>query len=144
MELSYLIDDLTRSLMRKVCIEVGPALGRRPDLRISFNFAGKLFSEPSIVKDVRDIFVSSPIIFSQVVLEVTERDPIENFTETRQTIADLQGLGVCIAIDDVGIGHSHLSYISRNSSRCGPTAPTSPRRTASYCTPRWTRAPRRM
>src|SRR5690348_18484288 len=52
MESSDLIDDLTRHLMRKVCTEVGPALGRRPDLIISFNFAGKLFSEPSIVKDV--------------------------------------------------------------------------------------------
>jgi len=111
MESSDLIDDLTRHLMRKVCTEVGPALGRRPDLRISFNFAGKLFSEPSIVKDVRNIFVDSPIKFSQVVLEVTERDPIENFTETRQTIAALQGLGVRIAIDDVGTGHSGLSYM---------------------------------
>ena len=111
MESSDLIDDLTRSLMRMVCTEVGPAFGRRPDLRISFNFAGKLFSEPSIVKDVRDIFVRSPIKFSQVVLEVTERDPIENFTETRQTIAALQGLGVRIAIDDVGTGHSGLSYM---------------------------------
>jgi sensor c-di-GMP phosphodiesterase-like protein len=111
MEQSDLIDDLTRRLMRKVCTEVGPALGRRPDLRISFNFAGKLFSEPSIVKDVRSIFVDSPIKFSQVVLEVTERDPIENFTETRQTIAALQGLGFRIAIDDVGTGHSGLSYM---------------------------------
>jgi sensor c-di-GMP phosphodiesterase-like protein len=111
MESSELIDDLTRRLMRKVCTEVGPALGRRPDLRISFNFAGKLFSEPSIVKDVRNIFVDSPIKFSQVVLEVTERDPIENFTETRQTIAALQGLGIRIAIDDVGTGHSGLSYM---------------------------------
>jgi sensor c-di-GMP phosphodiesterase-like protein len=111
MESSDLIDDLTRSLMRKVCAEVGPALGRRPDLKISFNFAGKLFSEPSIVKDVRNIFASSPIKFSQVVLEVTERDPIENFTETRQTIAALQGLGIRIAIDDVGTGHSGLSYM---------------------------------
>jgi len=111
MESSGLIDDLTRNLMRKVCTEVGPALGRRPDLRISFNFAGKLFSEPSIVNDVRNIFVDSPIKFSQVVLEVTERDPIENFTETRQTIAALQGLGVRIAIDDVGTGHSGLSYM---------------------------------
>jgi EAL domain-containing protein (putative c-di-GMP-specific phosphodiesterase class I) len=63
------------------------------------------------VKDVRNIFASSPIKFSQVVLEVTERDPIENFTETRQTIAALQGLGVRIAIDDVGTGHSGLSYM---------------------------------
>lgn len=111
MESSDLIDDLTRRLMRKACTEVGPALGRRPDLRISFNFAGKLFSQPSIVKDVRNIFVNTPIKFSQVVLEVTERDPIENFTETRRTIAALQGLGVRIAIDDVGTGHSGLSYM---------------------------------
>ena len=61
--------------------------------------------------DVRNIFANSPIKFSQVVLEVTERDPIENFTETRQIIAALQGLGVRIAIDDVGTGHSGLSYM---------------------------------
>jgi sensor c-di-GMP phosphodiesterase-like protein len=111
MESSGLIDDLTRSLMRKACAEIGSSFGRRPDLRVSFNFAGKLFSEPSIVKDVRSIFANSPIKFSQVVLEVTERDPIENFTETRQTIAALQGLGIRIAIDDVGTGHSGLSYM---------------------------------
>ncbi len=111
MESSDLIHDLTRHLMQKVCIEAGPAIGRRLDLKISFNFAGKLFSEPTIVKDVRDIFANSPIRFSQVVLEVTERDPIENFTETRQIIAALQGLGVRIAIDDVGTGHSGLSYM---------------------------------
>jgi EAL domain-containing protein (putative c-di-GMP-specific phosphodiesterase class I) len=97
--------------MQKVCEEAGASIGRRPDLKISFNFAGKLFSEPTIVKDVRNIFTSSPIKFSQVVLEVTERDPIENFTETRQIIAALQGLGVRIAIDDVGTGHSGLSYM---------------------------------
>jgi sensor c-di-GMP phosphodiesterase-like protein len=111
MESSGFIRDLTRNLMQKVCEEAGASIGRRPDLRISFNFAGKLFSEPTIVKDVRNIFASSPIKFSQVVLEVTERDPIENFTETRQTIAALQGLGVRIAIDDVGTGHSGLSYM---------------------------------
>ena len=45
------------------------------------------------------------------MLELTERDPIENFTETRQVIAALQGMGVRIAIDDVGTGHSGLSYM---------------------------------
>jgi sensor c-di-GMP phosphodiesterase-like protein len=111
MESSGLIRDLTRSLMQAVCVEAGAAIGRRPDMRISFNFAGKLFSEPTIVNDVRNIFAKSQIKFSQVVLEVTERDPIENFTETRQIIAALQGLGVRIAIDDVGTGHSGLSYM---------------------------------
>src|SRR6185437_4801331 len=110
-ESSGLIRAMTRDLMRRVCIEAGEALGRRPTLKISFNFAGQLFRDESIVKDVRNIFSRSPIRLSQVVLELTERDPIENFTATRQTIAALQGLGVRIAIDDVGTGHSGLSYM---------------------------------
>jgi len=110
-ESSGLIRDLTRDLMRRVCTEAGRAIGRRPALKISFNLAGQLFSDQSIVNDVRKIFANSPIKLSQVVLEVTERDPIENFTEARQTIAALQGLGVRIAIDDVGTGHNGLSYM---------------------------------
>ena len=110
-ESSGLIREMTRDLMRRVCAESGTAIGCRPALKISFNFAGQLFGDEKIVKDVRNIFSASPIKLSQVVLEVTERDPIENFTATRQTIAALQGLGVRIAIDDVGTGHSGLSYM---------------------------------
>jgi sensor c-di-GMP phosphodiesterase-like protein len=110
-ESSGLIRAMTRDLMRRTCAEAGEAIGRRPSLKISFNFAGKLFSDDSIVKEVRKIFTGSPIKLAQVVLEVTERDPIENFTEARQAIAALQGLGVRIAIDDVGTGHSGLSYM---------------------------------
>ncbi|HEX5211308.1 MAG TPA: EAL domain-containing protein [Pseudolabrys sp.] len=110
-ESSGLIRDMTRDLMRRVCVEAGSAIGLRPGMKISFNLAGQLFSDETIVNDVRKIFVGSPIKFSQVVLEVTERDPIENFTATRQTIAAFQGLGMRIAIDDVGTGHSGLSYM---------------------------------
>jgi sensor c-di-GMP phosphodiesterase-like protein len=110
-ESSGLIHEMTRDLMRRVCAEAGRSIGRRPALKISFNFAGKLFGDEAIVKDVRKIFSNSPIKLTQVVLEVTERDPIENFTQARQTIAALQGLGVRIAIDDVGTGHSGLSYM---------------------------------
>ena len=110
-ESSGLIREMTRDLMRRVCVEAGSAIGRRPALKISVNFAGQLFGDETIVKDVQKIFSRSPIKLSQVVLEVTERDPIENFTATRQNIAAFQGLGVRIAIDDVGTGHSGLSYM---------------------------------
>jgi sensor c-di-GMP phosphodiesterase-like protein len=110
-ESSGLIREMTFDLMRRVCVEAGEAIGRRPALKVSFNFAGMLFSDESIVEGVRNTFFASPIKLSQVVLEVTERDSIENFTLTRQVIAGLQGLGVRIAIDDVGTGHSGLSYM---------------------------------
>ncbi len=63
------------------------------------------------MQDIRAIFKKSPIKLSQLVLEVTERQEIENLTETRRVIAALQGLGIKIAIDDVGTGHSGLSYM---------------------------------
>jgi sensor c-di-GMP phosphodiesterase-like protein len=110
-ESSGLIHALTRDLMRRVCSEVGSEMGSRPALKISFNFAAKLLADETIVKDVRKVFVNAPIKFSQVVIEVTERDPIENFAEVRKVIAALQALGVRIAIDDVGTGHSGLSYM---------------------------------
>jgi EAL domain-containing protein (putative c-di-GMP-specific phosphodiesterase class I) len=110
-ESSGLILEMTRDLMRRACAEAGPVIGLRPGMKIAFNFAGQLFSNESIVKDVRNIFFGSQIKLSQVVLELTERDPIKNFTETRQIIAALQELGVRIAIDDVGTGHSGLSYM---------------------------------
>jgi sensor c-di-GMP phosphodiesterase-like protein len=110
-ETSGLILPLTRSLMRRVCTEAGTVIGSRPSLKISFNFAAQLFRSDAIVKDVRNIFAASPIDLSQVVLELTERDQIEDLTETRRVIAAMQGIGVRIAIDDVGTGHSGLSYM---------------------------------
>jgi sensor c-di-GMP phosphodiesterase-like protein len=110
-ESSGLIVELTRALMRRVCREVGAAMGLRPHLKIGFNLTARHFADEGIVEDVRRIFKKSPLRMSQIVLEVTERDPIANLSETRRVVAALQGLGVRVAIDDVGSGHSGLSYM---------------------------------
>jgi sensor c-di-GMP phosphodiesterase-like protein len=111
LESTGLIIDVTRALMRRARDEVGAAYGSRPLLRLSFNLAAAHFADETIVRDVRDLFENSPIRLNQVVLEVTERQPLENLTETRRIIAALQGLGAIVAIDDVGTGHSGLSYM---------------------------------
>ena len=110
-ESSGLIIELTRSLMRATLKEAGAALGKRPHVTIGFNLTARHFASEDIVADMRSIFKRSPLKMSQVVLEVTERQPIENLTETRRVIAALQGLGCKVAIDDVGTGHSGLSYM---------------------------------
>jgi sensor c-di-GMP phosphodiesterase-like protein len=97
-ESSGLIIELTRNLMQRVCQEAGALTARH-------------FSDDQIVDDVRRIFKKSKLRLSQIVLEVTERQPLDNLTDTRRVIAALQGLGVRIAIDDVGTGHSGLSYM---------------------------------
>jgi sensor c-di-GMP phosphodiesterase-like protein len=110
-ESSGIILDITRALMRRVCQEMGPAFAARPHLKVGFNLAARHFQDDSIVRDIRDIFGRGPVRLSQVVLELTERQPIENLAETRQLLATLQELGVRMALDDVGTGHSGLSYI---------------------------------
>jgi sensor c-di-GMP phosphodiesterase-like protein len=110
-ESSGIILDMTRALMKRVREEVGPALAAREHLKVCFNLAARHFEDDSIVRDVRDIFGRGPVRLSQVVLELTERQPIENLAETRRLITMLQALGVRMALDDVGTGHNGLSYI---------------------------------
>jgi sensor c-di-GMP phosphodiesterase-like protein len=110
-ESSGLILDLTRTLMRQVCAEAGAAIGARPDFRIGFNLSARHFVDEEIVEDVRSIFTPSPIALPQVLLEVTERQALENLDVARRVIAALQRLGVQVGIDDLGTGHSGLSYM---------------------------------
>jgi sensor c-di-GMP phosphodiesterase-like protein len=110
-ESSGLIIELTRALMRRVCAEAGVAIGARPDFRIGFNLSARHFADEKVVEDVRSIFASSPIALDQVLLEVTERQALDNLAMARKVIAALQGLGVHVGIDDLGTGHSGLSYM---------------------------------
>jgi sensor c-di-GMP phosphodiesterase-like protein len=110
-ESSGLIVEMTHSMMRHVIAEVGEACAARPKLRFSFNMTAQHFANERIVRDLRTTFERSPIRYSQIILEVTERQPLENLSRTRRVIAALQDLGVRVAIDDVGTGHGGLSYI---------------------------------
>lgn len=111
LEQSGLIMAMTRKLMLRVRDEVGAAYAARPHLTISFNITAQHFAREGLVEEVQQMFASGPLRLSQVVLELTERQPLHNLTATRRVIAALQGLGCRVALDDVGTGHSGLSSI---------------------------------
>jgi sensor c-di-GMP phosphodiesterase-like protein len=110
-ESTGLIVPITRALMRHVCAQAGAAISRRPHFCIGFNLAARHFNDETVVEDVRAIVGASPIALNQVLFEVTERQPLDNLTMARRVIASLQGLGVRVGIDDLGTGHSGLSYM---------------------------------
>jgi sensor c-di-GMP phosphodiesterase-like protein len=111
LESGGLVLEFTRKLMRRVKKEIGDAVGRRPALAIAFNVAPQHFDDALILHDVATIFDGSGVRLSQIVLELTERNEVANLTSMRRTIAALQRVGCKVAIDDVGTGHSGLSYI---------------------------------
>ena len=110
-ESTGLIVELTRGLMRRVCAEAGSAIAARPNFKIGFNLSARHFTDETIIKDVASIFGGSPVPLSQLLLEVTERQPLDDLTTARRVIGSLQGLGVHVGIDDLGTGHSGLSYM---------------------------------
>ena len=110
-ESSGLIMEMTRTLMVAARDELGPALGLRPRVKIGFNLTAHHFEGEKIVEEVRAIFAASPIRLSQLVFELTERQPLEDLDLARRVIAALQELGCKVAIDDVGTGHGGLSYM---------------------------------
>ena len=111
LESSGLVLEFTRKLMRRVRKELADAVGQRPHMAIAFNVAPRHFDDALILHDVATIFDGSGIRLSQLVLELTERHEVADLTNMRRTIAALQRVGCKVAIDDVGTGHSGLSYI---------------------------------
>jgi sensor c-di-GMP phosphodiesterase-like protein len=105
------IFEITRSLMAHARDELGPAYSARPHLKVSFNLVADHFADMKIVSDMKDIFESGQLRMDQIVLEVTERQPLPNLGEARVIIAKLQELGIRIALDDVGTGHGGMSYL---------------------------------
>jgi sensor c-di-GMP phosphodiesterase-like protein len=110
-ESSGLILPMTRALMIAVRDEFGEVLARHPQVKFSFNLTARHFENDHIVGEVKEIFGASLIQLSQLIFEITEREPLENLEMARRVIEELQDLGCGVAIDDVGTGHGGLSYM---------------------------------
>ncbi|WP_208977718.1 EAL domain-containing protein [Labrenzia sp. 011] len=107
------IFEMTRHMMRVAVEEVGELYGDNPDLKLSINLFAGHFRDREIVSDIKAIFEKSRISYQQIVVEVTERHPLEDMELARKIIAELQALGVRVALDDVGTGHGGMAYLQK-------------------------------
>jgi sensor c-di-GMP phosphodiesterase-like protein len=110
-ERSGFIFPLTLSVMRQAAAELGPSYLARPELKCGFNLCAAHFRDETIISDVVAIFGNADLKLSQVLLEVTERDPLPDMDVARAIIARFQEMGVRVALDDVGTGHGGMSYL---------------------------------
>jgi EAL domain-containing protein (putative c-di-GMP-specific phosphodiesterase class I) len=110
-EITGLAIPMTLSLMQQVKGDLGDLCVEMPETKISINLFEGHFRDGSIVEDVQAIFGGSSIAFRQLVFEITERRPLANSMTATSVIAGLHALGVRLAMDDVGTGHSNLAYM---------------------------------
>jgi sensor c-di-GMP phosphodiesterase-like protein len=102
---------MTRSLMRTVVRDVEQAYAGRRGLKVAINLFNHHFTNLDIIQDVEEIFGPSKIAYSQLVLEITERAPLESVSQAKVIMRKLQRLGCRLALDDAGTGHGGLAYL---------------------------------
>lgn len=107
-----LIVPLTQSLMNQVARQMNAIASKLPEgFHIGINFSASHIISPTFVDEClnyRDSFTRRDL---NLVLEVTEREPLNVDESLVQRLNILHENGFVIALDDFGTGYSGLSYL---------------------------------
>lgn len=111
-EKSGLIVPLTRSLMNQVVANMNAISSKLPEgFHVGINFSASHISAPTFVDECMKYKNSFKRHDLNLVIEVTEREPLDIDEHLVQTLNVLHENGFAIALDDFGTGYSGLSYL---------------------------------
>jgi sensor c-di-GMP phosphodiesterase-like protein len=107
------IEPMTWQILSTALNELQPLLRQNKRFKISVNIAPHHMLAAGFVDTLRKTVAATRVSARQVVLELTEREEMEDLSRAAAIVAELCSFGFKVAIDDVGIGHSGLSYIQK-------------------------------
>ena len=109
-----LIVPMTSLIMGEVCQGLAAEQGRLPDgFHISFNISAAHCRDDSLLEDCRRFLSHFAPGKVTLVLELTERELLVADPHTLSLFRQLDELGVKLAMDDFGTGHSSLVYLQQ-------------------------------
>jgi len=111
-EKSGLIIPLTQSLMRQVAAHMNSISKLLPEgFHVGINFSASHIDASTFVEEClhyKRSFIRQDL---NLVIEVTEREPLHIDEHLVKTLNELHEIGFAIALDDFGTGYSGLSYL---------------------------------
>lgn len=111
-EKSGLIVPLTQSLMAQVAANMNLIASKLPEgFHVGINYSASHICTPTFVEEClkyKDSFTRHDL---NLVIELTEREPLDINDHLAQTLNRLHENGFAIALDDFGTGYSGLSYL---------------------------------
>jgi len=84
-----------------------------PGLSVAVNVPARALQDDHVPARILDRVTMAGLLPSQLHLELTEREIMEDNTTVRSVLEELCAAGVGISIDDFGTGYSSLSYLRR-------------------------------
>lgn len=102
-------------VLQQACLQLkawesSPKLSK---IRLSVNISAKQFLYVNFIQELRDIIHSTGIDPDLLKLELTETAVIDNIEDVITKMLVLKEIGVRIAMDDFGMGHSSLVYLKK-------------------------------
>ncbi|MBR0829893.1 EAL domain-containing protein [Bradyrhizobium manausense] len=110
-ESSGRIQAMTWHLLERALSDLRPHLRANKDFKLSLNVVPKHLLSAGFVETLRRTVLSARVSTRQIVVEVTERDELDDLARAAAVVAELRDYGFRVAIDDVGVGHSGLSRL---------------------------------
>ncbi|WP_246791343.1 EAL domain-containing protein [Bradyrhizobium commune] len=110
-ESSGRIQGMTWQILGRALSDLQPQLKADKEFKLSFNVVPKHLLSAGFVETLRGTVTAARISARQIVVEVTERDELEDLARAAAVVNELRDYGFRVAIDDVGVGHSGLSRL---------------------------------
>ncbi len=108
-----MINAIGEQIMHKACMETVQwnQLGHR--LNIAVNVSPKQFERDGLARMILDALAKSGLSPRQLEIEITESLAIQHPDRVRSVLKPLRKLGIKLAVDDFGTGHSNLATLTQ-------------------------------
>ncbi|EYS97677.1 chemotaxis protein CheX [Cupriavidus sp. SK-4] len=113
-EQSGQIDKLDDWVLTSVCRQVRQWRDAGvPTVPVAINVSGLRFASRNFPQYLLEQIHQHDIPPSAITLEITETAAMKDIGKSLETLAELQSLGIQVALDDFGSGYSSLGYLKR-------------------------------
>jgi len=113
-EQSGQIDKLDDWVIASVCRQVRQWRDQGlPTVPVAINVSGLRFASRNFPQYLMEQIHQQDIPPSAITLEITETAAMKDIGKSLETLAELQALGIHVALDDFGSGYSSLGYLKR-------------------------------
>ena len=113
LESTRLIAEVGEWVLRTACRQARIWGDAVPDLRLSVNLSVQQFEDDDLTDIIASTLAETGLPPGRLVVEITESAQIRDVQSTIRTLESLKKLGVSVAIDNFGAGHSSLAYLHR-------------------------------
>ncbi|MEM8640649.1 MAG: EAL domain-containing protein [Cyanobacteria bacterium P01_G01_bin.54] len=115
-ESTGLIHLLGQWVLHRACYQLQAwrmAFPQYPDLMMTVNLSPIQLLDVEVLEQVQAVLIATGLASQHLKLEITESHLMKNGEVALQLLNELRNLGICLSLDDFGVGYSSLSRLQQ-------------------------------